>query len=92
VAVTVSEPVPIVIVLEPVVGRTIVPKAKALSWAIVTGWMIVVVPVVVAELLDWAKAGVARPESISRAVAVFVTSFMFFSSKISAASHRGRLS
>jgi hypothetical protein len=41
----------------------------------------VVVPVVVAELLDWANAGVARPESISRAVAVFVTSFMFFSSK-----------
>jgi hypothetical protein len=37
VALTVSEPVPIAIVLEPLVGRTIVPNASALFWLIVTG-------------------------------------------------------
>jgi hypothetical protein len=61
VALTVSDPVPMVIVLDPLGRPDQVPNASALSWAIVTGWMMVVVPVVVAELLDCANAGEAMP-------------------------------
>jgi hypothetical protein len=67
--------VPIATVLEPLVGRTTVPNASALFWLIVTGWMMVVVPVVVAEL-DCPNAGEAMPVSIASTVAVLVTSFI----------------
>jgi hypothetical protein len=41
-------------VLEPEVGRTMVPKARLLFCSIVTGRMIVVVPGVSTELVAWA--------------------------------------
>jgi hypothetical protein len=91
VALTVSDPVPMVIVLDPLVGRTRVPNASALSWAIVTGWMMVVVPVVVAELVDCANAGVARLDSITIANAVCEMSFMLVPSEKKAAAHCCRL-
>jgi hypothetical protein len=63
---TVSAPVPMLIVLEPLVGRTMVPKLRALFCAMVTGWTMVVVPLVVTEL-DWANAGTAPVPTASAA-------------------------
>jgi hypothetical protein len=66
------------IVLVPLVGRTIVPKESALDWEIVIGWMMVVVPVVVADAVDCANAGLLINVSTEAAVALkkrFITLF-----------------
>jgi hypothetical protein len=64
---TVSLPVPRDTVPLPVDGRIRVPNARALDCDMVTGWTIVVVPLVVTELFDCANAGEAIVETAKAA-------------------------